>query len=368
MRARAQLNVEHVRRIVPWDLVTRADGDPNTTADDKKYTCKRDDGTEYEVPAPQIPAIHQLHNVDDWIARAQAAGKQVLLTIQKSAAPGADCYLPPDNTYAYAVNRIMERYPSVRWYTAWNEPNDSHQPTHPSFRNGSYDGYTAAGRLWRRASNLCKRHYCKVAAGEFLDNSVFSKEHEKKARKVFDAYMEGAKTNPTIWAWHAYATGRTQKSDRLREFLRRTSPTRSLVDGPRVWLTEQGGRYDLHLKAGRLPREAEANANSNLAYIVSVPAISDRITRLYVYHWRSDGNRTATRVWSGCCGRSERHATSPRDSGTRAELGSPIVGGGRAAGACRGGRADAGGGLWRLGCVEPLGRRVEPLPARRRSR
>ncbi len=89
----------------------------------------------------------QLTLVDNWLKKAcpfnartgeHECRYQPLVSFRFDRRPGREGYLPtPDvnGEYVQAVRAFMQRYPFVKTYTAWNEPNAPYQPSaknHPA--------------------------------------------------------------------------------------------------------------------------------------------------------------------------------------------------------------------------------------------
>ncbi|MBA3328516.1 MAG: hypothetical protein H0T43_09470 [Solirubrobacterales bacterium] len=280
-----QLGIKSVRRTIPWDVVVRADGS-------RSYSCTGY-GKRKKSKSGTIPQnTDLLKNFDAWINRASTEGYEIMLSINKTrGVAGAGCYMPSEGAYLDAVRKLMDRYQGkVFLYTAWNEPNHSSQPTSLTYYTDK-PGIIRAGRYWRRASALCKNaaRLCKVAAGEFVDdNQTWSRDKSRiPPKEFFDAYIKGAGTAPTIWAWHAYNAGTTKSTGRLSAFITRTK--NATGKNPRIWLTEQGGRVHLYRSEPfNLDRSgSESEANRELGYELGLRSLSDRITRIYTYHWKA---------------------------------------------------------------------------------
>ena len=115
--------------------------------------------------------------------------------------------------YVKGFKQFRKRFPHVREFSAWNEPNAVEQP----FARKPGKAATYFNAL-RRA---CRR--CTIVAGDLKDGNTmgpYLRTYKKKVR--------GAK----IWALHNYKDA-TRKRKFTAEFLR-------TVRGP-VWLTETGG-------------------------------------------------------------------------------------------------------------------------------
>jgi hypothetical protein len=231
------LDIRRARRVVPWDVVVRAQGDtrcgPRNTSD--------------------------LVQIDEWVAAARALGQEMLISFEHTRG-NVGC-LPTVTEYRDATRAFRNRYPDIKLFTAWNEPNDvGGQPT----ATAPY----RAGRFWNNLNWQCQNR-CVVAAGDFLDSDF--------SRSYLDDYKRGLGHNARIWAWHAYTAGRTKSANRLRAFL---NATRS---SSKVWLTEQGAIVSW--RARPTPLDA-AEANARLRYLMDeLPMVSTRIRRFYAYQW-----------------------------------------------------------------------------------
>lgn len=236
--------VKLARVIVPWDLMTRGG---------------RHAGVERAMLA-------------EWMESARAAGLDPTVSFQRSRA--APDVLPSPSGYAAAVRAFRDAHPQVRWYTAWNEPNHPLQPTHTRPRR--------AGEYWSILQSQCdadRRNPCAVAAGDFVDSGSLARSG------YIGRYREGMGRWPRLWAWHAYSAGRRRSSRSLQAFLEATSC--SSCPRSMVWLTEQGG---LVSERKRKTRQSPEKADADLRYLLSLPGLSERITRFYVYHWKGDSN------------------------------------------------------------------------------
>jgi YD repeat-containing protein len=238
------LGIRKVRRVVPFDVVLRANGPTR---------C-----------GPQDTA--SLAEVDAWVAAARARGQEMLISFEHSRgdANPSTC-LPTVSEYLQATSAFRARYPDIKLYTAWNEPNHvGQQPT-------ASDPFRA-GRFWRNLNWQCQSQ-CVAVAGDFLDTGF--------TKTFLDSYKSGAGHNPRIWAWHAYSAGKFKSTDRLRTFLRATRSTSA------VWLAEQGAVVQRQRPDGSLtPRLTDTEASARLRFIMDdLPLVSTRIKRLYVYQW-----------------------------------------------------------------------------------
>jgi hypothetical protein len=226
------LGVTKVRLIVAYDLVPQAQADPGA-----------------------------VQKVDGWIDAATQAGKRILVSFGHSwVAPG---HIPSVKEYSHAVRQFRARYPGVKEFTPWNEPDYPGDPL-------AGHGYRA-GQLWRNLNYQGQSAGCTVAAGDFLDK-YFTADY-------LTNYLNGAGHLPPRWAWHAYQDGHQRTTVKLNRFLKAT--TYKNHSAPGVWLTEQGGRVGDY---------GVTTANADLAYMLTLPNVSSRIRRFYVYQWKGDGS------------------------------------------------------------------------------
>jgi YD repeat-containing protein len=267
------LSVKRVRKIVPWDVALHDDWSRQGT--------------------------------DLWIQKALAGGMRPLVSFQLCLGErnGIPCerYLPSVQEYGAAVAAFLARYPAVKDYTAWNEPNHSRQPTsfirQPGQPSSVLSGAERAGQFWLELRRQCaaRTDKCNVAAGDFLD----TKTDGPTGRAFFRQYRAGmGHRRPAAWAWHAYSDGQatarldpdaTPRFERLRRFLKATRSTRAGVSSPPVWLTEQGAIKVTRDDQGRITRFNSEKRQAKIArFLVRAPSISGRIKRFYYYHLRGD--------------------------------------------------------------------------------
>jgi hypothetical protein len=255
------LNAPYARLIVPYDVVYRG-----MTHEDDAY----------------------LANVDAWISRAHALGKRILVSFEHCRVASCVGYLPPtvDSDpstvdYSYAVRLFLARYPDVQDFTAWNEPNNPHQPTVANpYRAGTY---------YRELAKLCAQRQptpCYVAAGDFLDRPDLIGSHQPD---YFRRYRNGMGGPPQQWALHVYRDTKYGITDELDEFVKRTAyQTNSGKTPSRIWLTEQGAYRAQFVSTpapGHVATFSVADQNEDVRWSLDHLActLSDRIVRYYYY-------------------------------------------------------------------------------------
>lgn len=346
-------HVKTVRRVIPWDIVARASVSrttPMNSTPTKYPNCRNGQRVTEKLAmgmpvGPDLPGNadtdvngdgrlegsekSDLKIFDEWY-KAVPQSLNVMVSFEHSRPEGAWCYLPTRPQYRAAVKAFRDLYPGIRLYTSWNEPNHRTQPTSARFdaKTGTRPeglGFRQAGRFWTdlkrecqsvRATPVGTTVRCTVGAGEFLDTPDMSdKPYNARTRGglAFKNYLEGLnKQEPSVWAWHAYSAGYAGLTDkRNRRTGARITQTRSVKrlaryidatdyfskDDPRIWLTEQGGRYDLHVNptyGNEASATALASADADLGYLLDLPfhpSTKNRITRFLVYGWVGEAPR-----------------------------------------------------------------------------
>jgi hypothetical protein len=209
----------------------------------------------------------QVQDVDAWMAAARAAGVTPLITFARSRIDAKRHQVPSAAQMAGAFKAFRARYPWAREFVASNESNHYGEPT------GRRPQLAAA--YYKAMKRACPS--CKIAAATLLDypNLV----------SWSRAFVRAAGHQPKYWALHNYVSANRFDSARTVQLLR-------AVKG-QIWLTEVGG-----LVKRRTPdRKGKAKLHEGVAHAAKVTSyifgrlarVSPRISRIYVYHWNSDG-------------------------------------------------------------------------------
>jgi Glycosyl hydrolase catalytic core len=186
---------------------------------------------------------------DAWVAAVKAARMRPLITFNRHWRPSGRRQLPSVKAYLRSFRKLRARYPHVREFSPWNEPNAEEQPLrHKPGRAALY--FNAMRRACRG---------CTVLAGDVKDGATMLPWLSAYKRKV-----RGAK----VWALHNYKDA-TRARGGTWDFLR-------AVRGP-VWLTETGGLR------GRGGLKGQAKA---VKRVFEIARSSRRIKRIYFYQWR----------------------------------------------------------------------------------
>ena len=197
---------------------------------------------------------YTVQRTDEWIAAVRAARMRPLITFNRNWRHSGRHQIPSVKRYVRSFRMLRARYPHVREFSPWNEPNAKEQPF---VRKPA-----RAARYFNAMRRACRR--CTVLAGDVKDGSKMV-----AWLKTYKRHVRGAK----VWALHNYKDA-TRKRGGTEDFLR-------TVRG-RVWLTETGGIRN----RGGLKGQAKA-----VRRVFGLARKSKRIRRIYFYQWRHDGRR-----------------------------------------------------------------------------
>jgi hypothetical protein len=191
---------------------------------------------------------------DQWVAAVKRAHLRPMITFTRNWDRAGKRKIPSVKAYKKSFKKLRQRYPSVREFSPWNEPNAPEQPfTRKPAR---------AAKLYNAMRSLCRK--CTIVGGDVYDNNnmvSWIRKYKRTARHV------------KVWAMHNYKDA-TRSRGTTRLFLRS-------VRGP-VWVTETGG---IRTRGGL---KAQAKA---VKRVFKIAASSRRIKRIYFYQWRDDKDR-----------------------------------------------------------------------------
>lgn len=219
----------------------------------------------YFVPYDVKTNAFQLARLDAWMAGAKRDGISPLITIERSSnAKTKKKGAPSTKVYTATIKFLRKRYPIVKAYSAWNEPNDGGQPV--------FKKPKVLASYVKILQKQCKG--CKILAGDLLDNPnmvSYAKSVEKALKK-----------RAAIWGLHSYGDANNF----------RTTATRKLLKGVKgkIWLTEVGGvvaRRSKFSKAKFKGEGVEHAAKATQFLFDKIAKLSPRIERMYLYHWNS---------------------------------------------------------------------------------
>ena len=210
----------------------------------------------------------QRRDLDNWMRTTTASNMTVVVTFGRSRVrPFA---LPPPAEYRTQVQAFMRRYRQVREYSPWNEPN---QAIHP--RN--YDPQRIA-TYYRTLRSLCPR--CKVLGADVVDNSSLD-----TWMKLYIAQFPVGRA-PKFWGLHNYVDVNSISRWGTIVMLRRAPGE--------IWFTETGAiinrrKPKASARADRRKkiRTGESRSAAATQRVFTLAEMSERITRVYIYHWRA---------------------------------------------------------------------------------
>jgi hypothetical protein len=223
------LGVHVARLVVPWDVVSRP---------------------------------RELSWDSAWLQSARNEGVRPLVVFNGD--PSHPSRLPSLSAYAGAVEAFMGLFPWVLDYTPWNEENHPLQPTSNNPRR--------AAEYFNLLARRCTS--CSVTAADVLDIANMA--------TWVRSFLHFAH-QPRLWGLHSYVDVGLGSHERTSQLLR-------LVRG-QVWFTEAGGvvwRWERPYGSRRATFivHPEAHAAMLARRLLSLAAISPRVTRIYYYQWR----------------------------------------------------------------------------------
>jgi hypothetical protein len=200
---------------------------------------------------------HQhLHEATVWLRAARRAHITPLVSFGLNGT-----YIPNVPQYTRAVRAFIHRFPWVKQYTAWNEPDQVWTPL------GKDPGWAAA--FFNALVRSC--HHCTVVAGDVFMPYWY-------LGSWLRGYVAGLRYRPAAWALHDYRDLRQRSTNQLRTLLR-------VTHARHVWLDEVGGIE----RRGHWPwpNQSPAGADRDEKYLFSLPRRFRQITRIYHYQWRA---------------------------------------------------------------------------------
>jgi hypothetical protein len=237
----SSLGVRHVRVVVSYDVVARGG--------------------------------EELARVDRYLAAAHAAGAEPLVTFEHARGDAHECpadlpqcRLPTPAEYARSFGAFRERFPAVRAYGPWNEPNHATQPT--------WRKPEAAARFANIAARMCRD--CTIVAGDVLDQAdrrLARRPSYRATTRWVARYRAALRIPRRVCGIHNYSD--------VNRF--RTAGTRALMRALRCrsyWLTETGGI----LESRGLKREPRRQLRAT-RFLFKLVDREPRISRVYVYTW-----------------------------------------------------------------------------------
>lgn len=207
---------------------------------------------------------------DAWFSAVRRARLEPMVAFaaaEGSNCPHSPCVLPSTRTYQSALRSFIRRYPYVKIYQPWDEPNSVTEPT------GNSRGPRQLAAYYDSLKLACRT--CTVLGGDVQDIGNFTGYVRSFARYI-------RQRPPTIWGFHNYTDVNRGSSRNTAAFLR-------AVKGD-VWLTETGGLYSFTESNGDVAfppsSSRQERATDNMFTIAR--RYESRIRRVYIYQWRAD--------------------------------------------------------------------------------
>jgi Glycosyl hydrolase catalytic core len=222
------LKIHEARLVVPWDVAT----------------ARSQRGT--------------LNYTASWLAAAQSAGVKPLISF------GDDTLLhghaPSLHTYVVAVQAFIKRFPQVKQYTAWNEPDFT-------YVNLARNPQLAAS-YFNQLAYAC--HHCTILAGDMFMPAP-------QLGSYLRQYVRYLRVKPAGWALHDYRDIRGRTTAQLTTLERYTK-------GP-IWLDETGGIE----RRGhwQYRNQSATSAGRDEAWLFGLPNRFHRIAYIFHYQWQA---------------------------------------------------------------------------------
>jgi hypothetical protein len=203
----------------------------------------------------------QVRSFQAWLQGAIAMHVRPLVSFE---APGgkAGNYIPNDKTYTRAVKAFIHRFPQVKTYTPWNEPDFIYRSL------SQQPGLAAA--YFNTMVRACRG--CTIVAGDVYrtaGDGLYS---------WLKAYQRGLRYKPAAWAIHPYDDVRSHTKSAIDTLER-------FAGGSQIWLDEISGV----LRRGHwpFPNQSPNGANNDERFLFVLPKIYHNITRIYHYQWQA---------------------------------------------------------------------------------
>jgi hypothetical protein len=210
----------------------------------------------------------QQREIDAWMKAARAAGVEPLVTFGRSRT--RKFRLPSRDEFRREALRFRHRYPDVREYSPWNEPNLAIRPS-------NYDPARIAS-YYHVLRKMCPK--CTVLGADVVDTSSL----DRWMRAYLREFPHNAR--PKVWGLHNYVDVNSSSSWGT-QVMRRLAPGE-------IWFTETGAivRRAKPTRIGKSDRRLTIRIGASRALeatkrIFRLAATSPRITRVYVYHWKA---------------------------------------------------------------------------------
>lgn len=201
-----------------------------------------------------------LNNARSWVNAAVADHVEPMVSF--GAPPGnAGNVIPTVKVYTAAVQAFIRKFPQVKVYTAWNEPDFI-------YRKLAQEPGLAAS-YFNALVGAC--HGCTIVAGD-----VYLPANQGLASWL-RAYKKGLRFKPSAWAIHPYNDVRSHNPSQ-------TKTLEQFAGGAQIWFDEISGVE----RRGHwpYPNQSVNGANRDEGYLFSMPKQFHNITRIYHFEWQ----------------------------------------------------------------------------------
>ena len=197
----------------------------------------------------------QVAELDRWLNAARTAGIEPLITFDRSRLPGRSRKFPTPAQLQTQFRAFRARYPWVRNFSAWNEPN--HLGVRPELN----------ARYYLALKRSCAS--CRILGADLLD---------LPSTPTWVARFVHVAGQPKYWGLHNYVTANRFQTTLIKQLLK--------VTKGQIWLTETGGLVARrNISAIRL-QQGKTHAAKVTSFILrDLPKLSSRIARVYLYQW-----------------------------------------------------------------------------------
>ena len=209
--------------------------------------------------APWDSVYHpwQRSEIDRWMFAALTAGKQVMVSFGGSR--GGSKHPPSPERYARGIGKFIERYPWIRAYSSWNEPNLGRTRNNPKL----------IAQYYKQLKRKCLG--CKVIGAEVVDSPNMA--------SFLRGFKRSLKYAPELWGLHNYNDANRFTTHRTQLFLKLTKG--------KIWLSETGGIVRKKHRQN-LPTGERHQAKATRFVLDKLAPISERVERVYLYHWKQE--------------------------------------------------------------------------------
>lgn len=228
-------------------------GDQNPTSyeDQRLLGMHKLKTARYAVPWDWYKDSTQTTLLNWWMSRVKAAHLQPLISFNRNWHASGRKKIPSLSQYKHGFKLFRQRFPYVKDFSAWNEPN---APEQPFFKKPA-----KAATFFNALRSACKK--CRIVAADINDSK-----NMVPWMRTYKRHVRKAK----YWGLHNYKdTSSRNTRGTTRVFV-------GMVRG-QVWLTETGGL----INRGGLKGQAKS-----VKRVFALTHQLKRIKRVYFYQWR----------------------------------------------------------------------------------